>query len=86
MDLNTFVKSYPVPKDNMLFPAMVQYFPTEIKLDKDSGNPDDASAWLADNIQSHAVIEVAYRFFFKHETDALQFKLVWGGEVRNHGL
>ena len=86
MELTDFVRAYPQKPDTMLFPELIARFPIEVSLDSRKGSDDITKAheWVSENLDDSDFVEIAFRFFFKTETVALQFKLTWGGTVKHH--
>jgi hypothetical protein len=82
MTVHEFCKRYNVPVGQMLWPILKANFPIEVKLPdtlagRDHDTYDKASAWSTDTFTDIQYVQSAYRFFFKNETDAMQFKLAW---------
>jgi hypothetical protein len=83
MTLTEFVQLNRDSEDYQLFPHLIAKYPLEVSF-KDQRqllDVDELNKWANETFTNDEFVAVAYRFFFRNETCALQFKLVWGGDV-----
>lgn len=63
-----------------IWPDLSQQFPNEMQIPRDKRNDatyEAALAWANITYDTDEFVEIAYRYFFKYDEDAMQFKLAW---------
>jgi hypothetical protein len=84
MTVFEFCKNYGVEVGDSVWPTLLANFPTEIRLPESVRLSNDkikvygeAVRWATESFTDLMYVSAAYRFFFKEDRDAMQFKLAW---------
>jgi hypothetical protein len=63
-----------------IWPDLPNQYPIEVQIPEASRSDDlyrRVKEWTNNAYHNEDFVEIAYRYFFKTDTDAMQFKLAW---------